>query len=134
MLAVDNLVVILLVGRRHQHGTDEVLFPCRARIDLLADVLQQLMHFLVRPYILALIVRDDVEVFPEYFYYAVFVVLDTGRVLCPCLFVLSRATASGGLVHNLNVSNQLRRITAIPIRCALVLQLPLQCWLNHLRE
>ena len=80
LLAVDDLVVVLLVGRRHQHGTDEV-FACRAHIDLLADVLQQLMHFLVGPNVLSLVVRNDVEALPEGFLDAVFVVLDAGHFL-----------------------------------------------------
>ena len=82
LLAVDDLVVVLLVGRRHQHGTDEV-FACRAHIDLLTDVLQQLMHFLVRPDVLALVVRDDVEALPEGFLDAVLVVFYSCHAFIP---------------------------------------------------
>ena len=78
LLAVDHLVMVLLVGRRNQNRADEV-FPCRSHIDLLADILQQLMHFLVGPDVLALVVRDDVKALPERFLNAVFVVFDAGH-------------------------------------------------------
>jgi hypothetical protein len=71
--------VVLLIGRRHQNGADEV-FPRGARIDLFADILQQLVYFLVRPDVLALVVRDDVEALPEGFLDAVFVVFDGGYI------------------------------------------------------
>ena len=80
LLAVDHRIVVILFGRRHQHGADE-LFPRRACIDLLADVLQQLMHLFVRSDLLALVIRDDVEALPECPSDTVFVVFDAGHLL-----------------------------------------------------
>ncbi len=80
VLAVNDLAMVLLLGWRHQHGADEVLAR-RARIDLLADVLQQLMHFLVRLDILTLVVWDDVEALTECLLDAVLVVSDASHLL-----------------------------------------------------
>lgn len=57
LLTIDHLVVILLIGRRYQHSANEV-FPSRAGIDLLVDVLKELMHLLVGPDVFALVVGD----------------------------------------------------------------------------
>ena len=85
LLAIDHLIVVLLLSWRHQHSADEV-FPRRTRIDLLVDVLKDLVHFLVRPDVFALVVRDDVEALPECLLDAVFVVFDASHI--PILVIL----------------------------------------------
>src|SRR5665213_2883624 len=84
LLPVDNLVVVLFISGRNQDRADEV-FALRIAVNLLVDVVKKLLHFLIRPDILALIIRDDVETFTKRFFDAVFMVFDSSH----CLFVPS---------------------------------------------